>query len=179
MVTVLYRSQTVILFQGFLSLLSLLCLICHWLELGNADWPKLITWLFRLQWCDCYVVLTANQSWGFIASCKAIDFMFHSVAKAFYIVSVPTQYGIWFESFPGLEKYGKNKLEYGKIFVFKLLILTPLSGLSWSLWIWLLSLCLAGVYSLWFWLLSVLSWSLWFWLLSVLSCCLWFWPLCA
>ncbi len=28
------------------------------------------------------------------------------------------KYGIWFKLFPGLEKYGKSKAEYGKIFVF-------------------------------------------------------------
>ncbi len=28
------------------------------------------------------------------------------------------KYGIWFEYFPGLEKYGKNKSKYGKIFMF-------------------------------------------------------------
>ncbi len=28
------------------------------------------------------------------------------------------KYGIWFKYFPGLEKYGKKKAEYGKIFVF-------------------------------------------------------------
>ncbi len=28
------------------------------------------------------------------------------------------KYGIWYKYFPGLEKYGKKKAEYGKIFVF-------------------------------------------------------------
>ncbi len=28
------------------------------------------------------------------------------------------KYGIWFKYFPGLEKYGKNKAECGKIFLF-------------------------------------------------------------
>ncbi len=28
------------------------------------------------------------------------------------------KYGIWLKYFPGLEKYGKKKAEYGKIFVF-------------------------------------------------------------
>ncbi len=28
------------------------------------------------------------------------------------------KFGIWFKYFPGLEKYGKKKAEYGKIFVF-------------------------------------------------------------
>ncbi len=28
------------------------------------------------------------------------------------------KYGIWFKYFPCLEKYGKNKAEYGNIFVF-------------------------------------------------------------
>ncbi len=32
------------------------------------------------------------------------------------------KYGIWFKYFPGLEKYGKKKAEYGKVFVFRYLL---------------------------------------------------------
>ncbi len=32
--------------------------------------------------------------------------------------SYAEKYGIWFKSFLGLEKYGKKKAEYGKIFAF-------------------------------------------------------------
>ncbi len=85
--------------------LSALVCVCRW----SVNWPS------YSQFNIFYWILWFRLFSPHHRNCRALVNLWLILAG---FLRGLEKYGIWFKYFPGLEKYGKKKAEYGKIFVF-------------------------------------------------------------